>query len=134
MSMLYRTRLNVRFGLPMYPFTPSAVHEYGELRLQPGHGRVQYVDPGKGHIPIPFNGGPRWRTSRADGLRAAIIEAEEAAGAIAALLDQLRQELLQESANQRHAIAHERPHQPQSPAGTESGTSSAVEAATASRQ
>lgn len=104
MSRLYRTRLYARLSIPLYPFTPSAIHEYGELRPQPGHGGVQYVDPGKGHIPIPFSGGPRWRTSRADGLRAAIIEAEEAAVSIAALLDQLRNELLQESA-QRHAIA-----------------------------
>lgn len=125
MSTLYRTRLYARFATPLYPFKPSAVHEAGELRNRNGHGSVQYVDPGKGLVPIEFASGGRWWSSRADGIRAAIVEAEEAAAAIAAVLDGLRQELLND---QRHAIANERPHQPHSPAGTESGKSSAVAA------
>lgn len=123
MTMLYRTRLYARFSTPLYPFKPFAIYEAGELRNRNGHGSLQYVDPGHGHLPIEFGTGGRWCNSRADGIRAAIVEAEEAAAAIAAILDQLRQELLND---QRHAIAHERPHQPHSPVSTPSSSSRAV--------
>lgn len=96
MSMLYRVRLYSRFATPMYPFEPFAIHESGELRQEPGHGRVDLsVVPGVGCIPIPYEGGPVWRHSLRDGIHDAITEGEAAATSIAVMLDRLRQELLQ---------------------------------------
>ena len=102
MSTLHRTVVYARYSTPLLPFQPFAIHEGGELRQNPGHGRVQYVHPGIGNIPIPYEGGPRWSGSHDEGVRAAIDELEAAAASIASLLDQLRQELLK---NNRHAVA-----------------------------
>lgn len=99
MSTLYRTKVLQRSGLPLYPFTPYAVEEWGELRHKPAHGCTEmWVDPGQGHILIPYQGGPRWCRSRAAGIKAAIVELEAAATSVAVLLDELRQGLLQASA------------------------------------
>ena len=98
MTMLHRTCVYARYATPLYPFQPFAIHEGGELRQKPGRDRVeQWVDPGVGHIPIPYGGGPRWRASHDDAVKAAIDELEAAAASIATLLDQLRQGLLQET-------------------------------------
>ncbi len=95
MSTLHRTCVYVRYTTPLYPFAPFFVHESGELRQKPGRDRVeQWVVPGVGQIPIPYEGGPRWCRSHDDGIKAAIDELEAAASSIATLLDQLRQELL----------------------------------------
>lgn len=124
MSTLHRTVVYARYATPLLPFQPFAIHEGGELRQQPGHGGVQYVDTGAGNIPIPYEGGPRWCRSHAAAVKAAIDELEAAAASIATLLDQLRQELL----NRRHAVASSgsMPHPPVEPA--QCGTTPAVAA------
>lgn len=94
MSTLHRTVVYARYATPLLPFQPFAIHEGGELRQQPGHGGVQYVDTGAGNIPIPYEGGPLWRDSHDDAVKAAIDELEAAAASIATLIDQMQQRLL----------------------------------------
>jgi hypothetical protein len=86
--MLHRVRVWARFRVPLYPFTPSAVHEYGERRgwkvLGPAY---EYEDDPPG---------PLWVETREHAIRNAIAEVEQAAASLSALLDQLRQQLLEE--------------------------------------
>jgi HAMP domain-containing protein len=100
MKALHRVYLYVRYTTPLYPFVPFAVHESGCLREQPRRDRVeQYVDTGAGNIPIPYEGGPLWRDSHDDAVKAAIDELEAAAASIATLIDQMQQRLLQHTTN-----------------------------------
>lgn len=86
--MLHRVRVWARFRAPLYPFTPSAVHEYGERRGMAVHnGYYEYEDDPPG---------PPWVLSHEQAIRNAIAEVEQAAASLAALLDQLRQQLLEE--------------------------------------
>lgn len=95
MKTLHRMYLYARYAMPLYPFQPFAVHESGELREKPGRNRVeQFVYTGAGNIPIPYEGGPLWRDSHDDAVKAAIDELEAAAASIATLIDQLQQRLL----------------------------------------
>ena len=95
MKTLHRMYLYARYAMPLYPFQPFAVHESGELREKPGRNRVeQFVYTGQGNIPIPYEGGPLWRDSHDDAVKAAIDELEAAAASIATLIDQMQQRLL----------------------------------------
>ena len=95
MKTLHRMYLYARYPVPLYPFQPFVVHESGELREKPGRNRVeQWVHTGVGNIPIPYEGGPLWRDTHDDAVKAAIDELEAAAASIATLIDQLQQRLL----------------------------------------
>ena len=97
--MVHRVRLWSRFRVALYPFNPSAVHEYGERRGAAVHnGYYEYQDDPPG---------PPWARSREQAIRNAIAEVEHAAASLAALLAQLRQQLLEDCSRPLQAAGAE---------------------------